>query len=83
MIIYLWQRQLRIGILPLTDVMSTGHHAAVSAGVRDGSIVAVVGDGAVGLCGVLAAKRLGATRIINVMMCRGGMPRWIAEKPLK
>ena len=39
--------------------MSTGHHAAVSAGVRDGSTVAVVGDGAVGLCGVLAAKRLG------------------------
>lgn len=51
-------------ILPLTDVMSTGHHAAVSAGVRQGSTVAVVGDGAVGLCGVLAAKRLGAERII-------------------
>jgi threonine dehydrogenase-like Zn-dependent dehydrogenase len=44
--------------------MSTGHHAAVSAGVRPGSTVAVVGDGAVGLCGVLAAKRLGAERII-------------------
>lgn len=55
---------LLTAILPLTDVMSTGHHAAVSAGVRDGSIVAVVGDGAVGLCGVLAAKRLGADRII-------------------
>lgn len=51
-------------ILPLTDVMSTGHHAAVSAGVRQGSTVAVVGDGAVGLCGVLAARRLGAERII-------------------
>lgn len=51
-------------ILPLTDVMSTGHHAAVSALVRQGSTVAVVGDGAVGLCGVLAAKRLGAERII-------------------
>jgi threonine dehydrogenase-like Zn-dependent dehydrogenase len=51
-------------ILPLTDVMSTGHHAAVSAGVKAGSIVAVIGDGAVGLCGVLAAKRLGAARII-------------------
>lgn len=51
-------------ILPLTDVMSTGHHAAVSAGVTPGSTVAVVGDGAVGLCGVLAAKRLGAERII-------------------
>ncbi len=55
---------LLTAILPLTDVMSTGHHAAVSAGVRDGSTVAVVGDGAVGLCGVLAAKRLGAERII-------------------
>ena len=51
-------------ILPLTDVMATGHHAAVSAGVSQGAIVAVVGDGAVGLCGVLAAKRLGAERII-------------------
>ncbi|WP_088892578.1 zinc-dependent alcohol dehydrogenase family protein [Leptolyngbya ohadii] len=51
-------------ILPLTDVMATGHHAAVSAGAKPGSIVAVVGDGAVGLCGVLAAKRLGADRII-------------------
>ena len=51
-------------ILPLTDVMSTGHHAAVSAGAAPGKIVAVVGDGAVGLCGVLAAKRLGADRII-------------------
>jgi len=51
-------------ILPLTDVMGTGHHAAVSAGVSQGATVAVVGDGAVGLCGVLAAKRLGAARII-------------------
>lgn len=51
-------------ILPLTDVMATGHHAAISAGVKAGSRVAVVGDGAVGLCGVLAAKRLGAERII-------------------
>ena len=51
-------------ILPLTDVMGTGHHAAISAGVKEGSTVAVVGDGAVGLCGVLSAKRLGAGRII-------------------
>lgn len=50
--------------LPLTDVMATGHHAAISAGVRAGSTVAVVGDGAVGLCAVLAAQRLGADRII-------------------
>ncbi len=53
-------------ILPLTDVMSTGHHAAVSAGVRKGGTAAVIGDGAVGLCGVLAAKRLGAERIIII-----------------
>ena len=51
-------------LLTLADVMGTGHHAAVSAGVGPGSTVAVVGDGAVGLCAVLAAKRLGASRII-------------------
>jgi threonine dehydrogenase-like Zn-dependent dehydrogenase len=51
-------------ILPLTDVMGTGHHAAISAGVTRGSVAAVIGDGAVGLCAVLAAKRLGAERII-------------------
>ncbi len=44
--------------------MSTGHYVAVSARVPTGSTVAVVGDEAVGLCGVLAAKRLGAERII-------------------
>ena len=51
-------------LLTLTDVMCTGHHVAVSSGVRQGSMVAVVGDGAVGLCAVIAAKRLGAARII-------------------
>jgi threonine dehydrogenase-like Zn-dependent dehydrogenase len=51
-------------LLTLSDVMATGHHAAVSAGVKQGDAVAVVGDGAVGLCAVLAAKRLGAERII-------------------
>ena len=51
-------------ILPLTDVMGTGHHAAVSAGVEAGATCVVVGDGAVGLCGVHAARRLGAERII-------------------
>ena len=51
-------------LLTLSDVMGTGHHAAVSAGVKKGSVVAVVGDGAVGLCGVLAAARLGADRIV-------------------
>ncbi|HAN23538.1 MAG: IMP dehydrogenase [Microbacterium sp.] len=52
------------GLLTLSDVMGTGHHAAVSAGVQPGDSVAVVGDGAVGLCAIIAAKRLGATTII-------------------
>ena len=51
-------------LLALTDVMSTGYHAAVSADVQPGDTVAVVGDGAVGLSGVLSAKMLGAERII-------------------
>src|SRR5579884_802571 len=51
-------------LLTLSDVMGTGHHAAVSAKVGPGKKVAVVGDGAVGLCGVIAAKRLGAEQII-------------------
>ena len=51
-------------LLTLTDVMGTGHHAAVTAKVGPGKTVAVVGDGAVGLCGVIASKRLGAERII-------------------
>ncbi|MBD5633134.1 MAG: zinc-dependent alcohol dehydrogenase family protein [Candidatus Eremiobacteraeota bacterium] len=55
---------LLTALLPLTDVLGTGHHAAVSAGVKRGTVTAVVGDGAVGLCAVLAAKRLGAERIL-------------------
>lgn len=51
-------------LLALSDVFPTGHHAAVSAGVTPGSSVVVVGDGAVGLSAVLAAKRLGATKIV-------------------
>jgi threonine dehydrogenase-like Zn-dependent dehydrogenase len=51
-------------LLALSDVLCTGHHAAVSAGVKKGDVVAVVGDGAVGLCAMIAAKRLGAARII-------------------
>jgi threonine dehydrogenase-like Zn-dependent dehydrogenase len=51
-------------LLTLSDVMSTGHHAAVSARVGADTTVVVVGDGAVGLCAVLAAARLGAPRII-------------------
>ena len=51
-------------LLPLTDNMAAGHHAAVSAGVRPGGSVVVIGDGAVGLCATLAARRLGAGQII-------------------
>jgi threonine dehydrogenase-like Zn-dependent dehydrogenase len=51
-------------LLTLSDVMGTGHHAALAARVSRGKIAAVVGDGAVGLCGVIAARRLGAERII-------------------
>lgn len=51
-------------LLTLSDVMGTGHHAAVAAKVAPGETVAVVGDGAVGLCGVIAARRLGAEQII-------------------
>lgn len=51
-------------LLALSDVMCTGWHAAVSAGVGPGTTVAVVGDGAVGLCAVLAAVQLGADTVI-------------------
>ena len=51
-------------LLTLSDVMCTGHHAAVSAGIRPGSVVAVVGDGAVGLCAIIASCRLGAARVV-------------------
>src|SRR5213594_3965505 len=51
-------------LLTLSDVMGTGHHAAIAARVGPGKTAAVVGDGAVGLCGVIAARRLGAEQII-------------------
>ena len=51
-------------LLALTDVMATGWHAAVAAGVRPGGTAVVVGDGAVGLSGVLAAAQMGAERVI-------------------
>lgn len=51
-------------LLTLSDVFGTGHHAALGARVAPGRSVAVVGDGAVGLCGVMAARRLGAEQII-------------------
>src|SRR3989442_3242409 len=55
---------LMASLLTLSDVMGTGYHAALVAKVGPGKSVAVVGDGAVGLCGVIAAKRLGAVQII-------------------
>ena len=51
-------------LLALTDVMATGWHAAVAAGVPEGGTAVVVGDGAVGLCGVLAASVMGAEKIV-------------------
>jgi len=51
-------------LLTLSDVFATGHHAAITAGVDERTAVTVVGDGAVGLSGVLAARRLGAERIL-------------------
>jgi threonine dehydrogenase-like Zn-dependent dehydrogenase len=51
-------------LLTLSDVMATGHHAALAGRVGPGKTVAVVGDGAVGLCGVIAARRLGAEQIV-------------------
>jgi threonine dehydrogenase-like Zn-dependent dehydrogenase len=51
-------------LLTLSDVFATGHHTAIRANVNPRTTVAVIGDGAVGLSAVLAAKRLGAERII-------------------
>lgn len=51
-------------LLTLSDVFCTGHHCAVTAGVNPRTTVTVIGDGAVGLSAVLAARRLGAERIV-------------------
>ncbi|MEU5608146.1 zinc-dependent alcohol dehydrogenase family protein [Streptomyces sparsogenes] len=51
-------------LLAVSDVMGTGWYAADAAEVRPGSTTVVVGDGAVGLCAVIAAKEMGAERII-------------------
>jgi len=51
-------------LLALSDVMGTGWHAAIAAGVKEGDTVVVVGDGAVGLSAVLAASRMGAERVV-------------------
>ena len=65
-------------LVTLADVTPTGHHAAICARVKAGQTVAVVGDGAVGLCAVLAAKRLGAERII-AMARHAGRQRLATE----
>lgn len=52
-------------LLTLADVMATGYHAARVANVHEGDTVVVMGDGAVGLCGIIAAKLRGAKRIIS------------------
>ena len=56
--------RLAAALATLTDVMGTGHHGALASGVGLGGTAVVVGDGAVGLCAVLAARRLGAERVI-------------------
>ena len=56
-------RELYPHLLTLSDVLCTGYHAAVSAGVAPGHHAVVVGDGAVGLSGVLSARLLGAERV--------------------
>ena len=56
--------RLAAALATLTDVMGTGHHGALASGVGAGGTAEVVGDGAVGLCAILAARRLGAERVI-------------------
>jgi len=56
--------ELLPSLLSLSDVMATGWHAAVAAGVRPGGTAVVVGDGAVGLCGVIAASVMGAEKVV-------------------
>ncbi|MGO4256999.1 zinc-dependent alcohol dehydrogenase family protein [Marmoricola sp. RAF53] len=51
-------------LLTLSDVFPTGWHCAVAAGVKKGDTVVVVGDGAVGLCAVLAAVQMGAEKVV-------------------
>jgi threonine dehydrogenase-like Zn-dependent dehydrogenase len=55
---------LLLSLLAVSDVLGTGWFAADAANVKPGSTVAVIGDGAVGLLGVLSAKQMGAGRII-------------------
>src|SRR5436305_5939054 len=65
-------------LLTLSDVMGTGWFAADAANVKPASTVAVVGDGAVGLLGVLSAKQMGASRVI-AMCCHGSRQKLARE----
>ena len=51
-------------LIPLCDVFATGTHGAMMAGVSEGDTVAVIGDGAVGISAAVAARRLGASRVV-------------------
>ena len=70
--------EMLASLLTLADVMSTGYHAAASAEVKPGDTAVVFGDGAVGLCAVLSAKLMGASRIIS--MSRHADRQGIARK---
>lgn len=70
--------EMLASLLTLSDVMSTGYHAAASAEVKPGDTAVVFGDGAVGLCAVLSAKLMGASRIIS--MSRHADRQGIARK---
>jgi len=59
-----YSEDMLASFLSLSSVMSTGFHAATSAGVKKDDVVAVVGDGAVGLCAIIAARMKGAKQII-------------------
>lgn len=59
-----YSEEMLKSLLTLADVMATGYHAARTANVKAGDNVVVVGDGAVGLCGVISAQMRGAKRII-------------------
>src|SRR5437764_2886032 len=67
-------------LLTLSDVMGTGWFAADAANVKPGSTVAVVGDGAVGLLGIVSAKQMGAARIIA--MSRHQLQRSLSESQI-
>lgn len=66
-------------LLSLADVMCTGHHAAITAGVSAGSTTAIIGDGAVGLCAVIAARMLGAERVVVFASSHEDRQRLAAE----